>query len=222
LLLQKMGIPGERVSIIANPLPPRSARRPDHAGVRRQLGLPADAIVLLGVGRLAPEKNFRVLIDAVRILCDRGTNVAGVIVGAGPQLAALHRYCQSLGIGPHVKFAGFHADVEPFYEAADYFLQPSLMELQSLAMLESMRAGLPVLVAEHTGCNDDFIVNGENGFLLDPTRAADWADCVQALLPHADRRRLLGERAAATVASRCEPRGVAARFESLYADLAER
>ncbi len=218
-LVNEIGIAPERVSVILNPLGPRNAVAESRAEIRRRLGLPEQAVVLLCVGRLAAIKNFHVVLDIVRILRSDVPQVLAVFVGEGPERDELQRRCAMEGLATHVRLAGYHSDVEPFYKCADLFLQPSFCELQSLAMLEAMRAHLPVIVSEHTGINDEFIRHGDNGFLLDPTRPALWAQCIRALLADPTKRIATGAKAAATVEARCDPRSIALQFEVLYSEL---
>jgi glycosyltransferase involved in cell wall biosynthesis len=215
-----MGIPRERVVMIANPLPATATAAVNRSALRRQLGIADAAVLLLGVGRLSAEKNFRMIIDMVRILSARVGEVLAVIVGEGPMRDELQWYADAQGVGSQVRLVGYRTDVEAFYGCADFFVQPSLAELQSLAMLEAMRHRLPVLVTERTGCNDELIVHGQNGFLLDPTRPETWAHSIERLLPDPRLCRLLGANAAKTVAEVCDARVVSRVLEALYVELA--
>src|SRR4030095_10426097 len=142
------------------------------------LNIPHDGIVLLGVGRLADEKNFAVFISAMELLHREVPGLRALILGEGPARASLQRQIDHSGLTGTCQLVGYRTDVQPYYDSADIFVQPSICELQSLAMLEAMQAGLPVVVSQGVGCNDELLMHADSGFLLHPNRPALWADCI--------------------------------------------
>ncbi|WP_372344223.1 glycosyltransferase [Streptomyces sp. KL116D] len=127
------------------------------AAVRRELGLPPDAFVVGGVGRLVPGKRFDVLIDALRDLPD---DVRLLLVGTGPQEAALRAAAARAGVSGRVVFAGERphtaadpsdgvVDLPALMSAMDVLGSPSVDEAFGLAVVEAQAGGLPVL---HVSC----------------------------------------------------------------------
>ena len=114
--------------------------------LRSRLGLPpkeANKTVLLSLGRLAKEKNTTELVDSMQNL----PNAVLLIVGDGPECAALEQQAQSLGVADRVIFVGAvpPAEVPRYYALGDVFVSASTSEAQGLTYIEAMAAGLPLL-----------------------------------------------------------------------------
>lgn len=131
-------------------------------GLRRALGLPENAPVLLFLGRLAREKNVAELLDAL-------PGVPGavlLVVGDGPERPALEARAEALGVGDRVVFAGMvpPAQVPRYYALADAFVSASTSEAQGLTYLEALAAGLPLLCRADP-CVEALIRPGESGWV---------------------------------------------------------
>lgn len=113
--------------------------------VRARLRLPPDATVVGGVGRLVPGKRFDVLLDAVAAIPAAHL----LLLGAGPERAALAARAAELGIADRTHFAGEVPHVAPSLAAMDVFASPSPEETFGLAVVEALAAGLP---AVHVRC----------------------------------------------------------------------
>lgn len=141
---------------------------------RARLGFaPADRVVAY-VGRLDVEKRVEVLVRAVALV--RRPDVRLLLVGRGQRERALRRLAGALGVAERVVFAGFQppARVAELLACADCFAMPGDVELQSIATLEAMAAGLPVLAAD-AGALPELVADGVNGARFaanDPAAAA--------------------------------------------------
>jgi glycosyltransferase involved in cell wall biosynthesis len=220
-LVKRIGRPPSRVSIIPNGL---AARGPlpapeERARLRESLGIPPDAFVTIALGRLVPQKNFPLLIAAGAQLAPRIPNLLMVILGDGPDRPALQMRIDAARLGNHIRLAGHHTDVQSWYDAADVFLQCSLFELQSLALMEAMQAGLPPIVALGLGFSDDAIAHGETGLLLPPNDPERWAESIYDLFAEPALRVEMGLRGKAYIEQHCEIRSVTRRFETLYEEI---
>lgn len=158
------------------------------AVLRASLGIPADRMVLLFVGRLAAEKNVEELLALRKALGERPVTL--LLVGDGPHRQALEARAAELELtAPDVIFAGQVApdEVADWYRLGTVFVSASTSETQGLTYAEALAAGLPVLCRADP-CLDDVIRQGENGWqyqtaetfishveelLRDPTLAAD-------------------------------------------------
>jgi glycosyltransferase involved in cell wall biosynthesis len=119
-----------------------------------------DDILLIYVGRLAPEKQ----IEQVRSVLERIPNMRLVMVGGGPNQESLKKHFEGLP----VKFAGYLTG-EPLAKAfasADIFVFPSAFESFGLVILEAMASGLPV-VSARVGGAQDMITEGVSGYTFD-------------------------------------------------------
>lgn len=153
----------------------------DGARIRREKGW-GDDKVLISVGRLAEEKNWKTLIDAVRPIVQERDDVRLIILGSGEQHEELKKYIAELGVGDQVQLPGrvpFN-EIPDYLAAADLFCFASLTETQGLVTLEALAAGLPVVAFRATG-TADVVEDGVQGLLTDPNTAALTAGIRQAL-----------------------------------------
>ena len=133
---------------------------------------------LLCVARLIERKGQHHLIAAVKRLAEAGIDVRLDLVGTGDAEASNVALARELGIAHLVRFVGYVAreQIAAHYAAANVFVLPSYNEGMSVATLEAMAAGLPVVVTR-TGGTAELVVEGVNGLTF------DWAD-VDALTAH--------------------------------------
>jgi predicted dehydrogenase/glycosyltransferase involved in cell wall biosynthesis len=130
--------PGARLAAIRNGVEPPPARR-SRGETRAVLGVPADAPVILCVGRFTPQKDQRTLIRAVRALAPAPLLL---LAGDGPERAA----CEAEAEGcDRIRFLGHRRDVGDLIRAADLLALPSRFEGLPLVVLEAMALGLPVV-----------------------------------------------------------------------------
>jgi glycosyltransferase involved in cell wall biosynthesis len=137
---------------------------------------------ILFVGRVTGEKQIDVLLHAVAQL-DPALKAQVDIVGGGDQKRNLEHLADTLGIRGHVTFTGYVTDEElrAAYSRATVFAMPSIAELQSIATMEAMASGLPV-VAANAMALPHLVHDGANGYLFEPGNAADLADKLTRVL----------------------------------------
>ena len=185
----------ERVLTIHNGIDPECFQRfHTPAEARGQLGLPADALVIGGVGRLEPAKGFTYLLDALSALKADYPRVVVALAGAGQLEPVLLRRAQELGLQERLFLLGFQPDVNPVLDACDVFALPSLCEALPFALLEAMAHELPV-VGTTVGGVPEVIVAGETGFLAPPRDGAALAQRLRPLLDSSPLRQRLGHAA---------------------------
>jgi D-inositol-3-phosphate glycosyltransferase len=177
--------------------------RPGAAGAaRNRLGIAADALVLLFVGRLQPLKAPDVLLRAAAQLVAADPEFARrlqvVIVGAPSGSGvddplALPRLAAESGISARVRFEppASRSLLADFYTAADLTVVPSHNESFGLVALESQACGVPVVAAAVGGLRTA-VLDGRTGTLVDSHRTEDWAGALGALLREPQRRAQLG------------------------------
>nr|WP_084361245.1 glycosyltransferase [Herbiconiux solani] len=137
---------------------------------------------VLFVGRVAGEKHIDVLLKAIALLpADLDTKVE--IVGGGDQLKNLQAMAQQLGLGDRATFTGYVTEEElrKAYTRSTVFAMPSIAELQSIATMEAMASGLPVVAADAMAL-PHLVHDGENGFLFRPGEERDLADKLERVL----------------------------------------
>jgi glycosyltransferase involved in cell wall biosynthesis len=121
---------------------------------------------IIAVGRLAPSKSFDTLIRSIPIVIEKGLkNLLVLIVGRGEERQNLEQLIEDLGIGNSVHLLGLRHDVIDLLTASDLFVMPSRYEGLSMAMIEAMACGLPIIASDIRGLKD-YITDGENGLLF--------------------------------------------------------
>ncbi len=185
--------------------------------LRRRLRLPADRPLILYIGRLSEEKRVHVLLDAMAQLQHPAHLVVG---GNGPAANDLEQRARALSIAHRTTLLGRVSDEDliPLYRLADVFVMPSVAELQSVATLEALAVGLPV-VAANTGALPELVFDGENGFRFTPDDSAALRDCLAQLVTNAALRREMSESAIITAAAH-DRRRVLDEWQQVYTGLA--
>lgn len=142
------------------------------AWVRVAFGVPRDRPLVVTVSRLGKEKNVGMVLEAFALV-RRHSPAHLLVVGGGPEAAALREHASRLGIAEVVHFAGLltHQKALECMAAADLFLFASQTETQGLVITEAMAAGVPV-VAVAAGGVADTIRSGETGVLVPPSADA--------------------------------------------------
>jgi len=134
------------------------------------------------VGRLAPSKGQKVLIEAFARLLKEGLDVRLVIAGDGPLMDELVSLSESLGVSGYVEFLGFRSDIPDVLSQIDLFVHPSLIpEPLSMALIEAMAASRPV-VASGVGGFREVIVDGKTGYLVKPASVDELADAMRKIV----------------------------------------
>lgn len=143
--------------------------------IRKELGIPLNAKVVLSVGEVNKNKNHKVGIEALAKL--NYPDVYYVICGRGPLMDAHKELAKELGVGDKVVLTGYRTDVADFYKMADVFLFPSFREGLPVAVMEAMASGLPVIATKIRGSSD--LV--QQGALFDPTDADGMAKAIEEM-----------------------------------------
>ena len=169
------------------------------------------------VGRLVPAKAPDVFLRAVSLAAARVPGLRGLVVGDGPLRAELEAGARRLGLGDRVVFAGVREDVEELLPGLDALLFSSLREGLSMAMLEAMAAGVPV-VATEVGGTPELITHGESGLLVPPGDPGRLADALIGLLEDPAGADGIRQAARRRVEERFSLARMTAAHEALYAE----
>jgi len=155
--------------------------------------LPSPVPVITYLANVRPVKGHELLIPVLRSLKRNGIRFVCLLVGDLPRDGSLLELIRSAELGKEVVFAGLRRDVAEILTRSDVFIFPSLMESCPNAVLEAMRAKLPI-VASPWGDQAWLVGDGEGGFVVDPHDAGRFADRVEFLIRHPEERRRFGER----------------------------
>jgi glycosyltransferase involved in cell wall biosynthesis len=142
--------------------------------------LPPEALVLVCVGRLHPEKGHRVLLDSAGAVADRtGRPVVVVLVGDGPERERLQRASPPRG-AVDLRLVGWSLDALAWLVAAEVVVLPSLRDACPLVAVEAMATGRPI-VASSVGGLPELVIDGETGALVPSGDPAALAEAIAAI-----------------------------------------
>lgn len=217
-LVAKEHLPPRKVALIYNAVdleryfPGSPAER---AACRRALGWPEQDWVVLGVGRLMPQKNFAGFLEVAAAFSRRHPEARFAIAGDGPERARLEEQTRMLGLAGRVRFLGFVARMRDLYLAADVLLFPSLYEGTPMAVLEAMATGLPVVASRIDG-TAEVIRDGMDGLLVPAGENQAFRERLERLRQDPDLARDLAAQALKTVRQRYSAASMTRQVESLY------
>jgi 1,2-diacylglycerol 3-alpha-glucosyltransferase len=178
--------------------------------------IPKGKKIVLYVGRLDAEKHVSILIRAAQDVTAKHDDVHFVIVGKGTDMENLQNLVERLDLEDKITFTGRveDEDLPLFHRIGDVFAMPSPVELQCLAMLESMASGSPV-VAVNVGALYELCQDGRNGYLYDLDDHEQMADNLMKILGDDKLREKMGAESLA-IAKTHELSHTIAQFVTLY------
>jgi glycosyltransferase involved in cell wall biosynthesis len=220
------GVPAAKVEIVPNAVSAEFLRPlPDATTLREKLGIKPDEPVVGEVTSLVPHEGIGTLLEATAILRARGVPARALIVGDGPERAALQRQAARAGLAEAAVFTGRvpAAKVRQFHALLDVFVVPRTPDrvcqlVTPLKPVEAMASGLCVVTSEVKALTE--IVKHEvTGMQTVPQDPVSLADCLEHLLYSPDIRRKLGDNAREWAARDRTWAHNAARYRDAYARL---
>ncbi len=213
------GLRPARSAVVLNGVDVATFSPPDEAArerARRDLGISLGDVVIGSCAMLRGEKNHRQLIDAIAVLRGRDVPACAVLVGDGVMRGELAALAAERGIAPHVRFAGVQADVRPFVAAFDVgVLCSTAVETLSLAALENMAMGVPMVMSDIGGASE--IIDGANGRLFAAGDTDGLVAALHDLLPREMRARASAE-ARRTIVDKFSIERMNAQYRELLVD----
>ena len=217
--MRRTGIAAKRVVTIHNGIDPDDFRRRQPIeSARGQLGLPRDAVVLGGLGRLDPAKGFGDLVEALALLHTEFPQLYVAIAGAGPLRESLAALAAARSVASRFILLGFQPDVNLVLDACDVFVLPSLCEALPFALLEAMAHELPA-VGTGVGGVPEVIVPGETGFVTPPRDPQALAAALRPLVASAQLRERLGRAGRERVQRHFHERDMIRKTVDVYREL---
>lgn len=191
--METLGVPAARIVEIPNGVESARYERPSPFDLRRALGIPRGARVVLSVAREHPTKNHDVTLAAHARVARARRDVWQVFIGRGTE--ALRERARALGVGDRVAtHPGLDGDdLVGAYQQADLFVLASRFEVFSLVLLEAMAAGRAVVTSRVSGCVD-IVRDGVHGATTPVGDVGALADAIEHLLADDGLRAAMGER----------------------------
>jgi glycosyltransferase involved in cell wall biosynthesis len=188
------------------------------ADLRREMGAGHGDLVILSMARLAADKGLNYLIEAAAILPQTARRVQIVIAGEGPERDRLEQLASHLGVTGRVRFLGFRKDVGDLLAACDLVVLPSLREGLSIALLEAMAAGKPI-IASSIGSQREVASHAELARLVQPADARALSEAIVAVAEDEALMARLGKNARTVYESRYTEDRMLQGYRQLYFDL---
>jgi glycosyltransferase involved in cell wall biosynthesis len=215
-LTRIFGLKPEKVRVVLNRIEVSAFERTEPAmGLQEDLGIDRTDRVLTNVGRLRTQKGQTFLLDAMASLVSAFDGIKLLILGEGDLLPMLKRKLEELGLSDRVKFLGNRSDVPDILALTELFVFPSLWEGTSLALLEAMAAGKPIVATDIPG-NRTVLQHMKTAFLVPPGDSAALAEGIAFLLTNPAKAKELGHNARLLVQEQFDIRQTIAELEAIW------
>ncbi|RYG69444.1 glycosyltransferase family 1 protein, partial [bacterium] len=221
--LVEQGVPSEKIERLYCGLDLRdvvAVAQVTTAEAKKRLGLPEDALTVGIAASLISRKGHRFLLEALKIMEGRGVKAHAIFAGEGDQEPALRAQVQALKLEDRVHFLGFRRDVHQVIAAMDVFTLPSEKEGLSIAVMEAMAIGKPVVATRISGM-DEVVKDGENGLLVPPCNPPALAAALEALLTNPEKRIQFAKCGKSYVENNFEQSECVGRVEEFFTKIAE-
>ncbi len=216
-LMHREDVPAEKITVVHPGIPVFEAEKAFRSQVRKELGASEDDVVLIGVGRLQPEKNFDCLVQAIAEVKQRD-NLAVWIAGDGSQKDEIASLISALNLNSTIRMLGYRSDVKKLLAAADIFVLPSKAEPFGMSAVEAMMAELPVIGTHGPGLGT-IVDDSVTGLLVPPDDAAGLARAVEKLVGDSQLRAKLGQAGNARAISIFSSDNMAEKITDIYRDV---
>lgn len=154
---------------------------PSEAELKHELGFNPSDKILLNVASLKPKKNHKLLLEGFARFHKKYPEYKLAVAGEGSRRSKLEAYAKELGIGGEATFFGLRRDIEKFYKISDLFVSSSDIEGLSIAYLEALACGLP-LVSTKTAGTDELLIDGGNGFFIPESSPGAVAESLEKMV----------------------------------------
>ncbi|MCW5799582.1 MAG: glycosyltransferase family 4 protein [Nitrospira sp.] len=215
-IVEKVGVSPNRVKVLYNGVNLLPICNSVEVGeCRKELGLPPSHRIVGVVGNLYPVKGHQYLIDSIPTVLSKCPDTSFVFAGRGALEAELRGQVHRLGLDARVFFLGLRQDIPRILSMIDVFVLPSLSEGLSMAILEAMIAGKPV-VATQVGGNPELVLNGETGFLTPPRDSQALAASLITLLMNKTQAQRFGEQGKRRAERQFSLQNMVCAYQALY------
>jgi glycosyltransferase involved in cell wall biosynthesis len=222
-LIAKEGFPEKQVGVIYNgiPLAPILEAPIDHEGVRREFDIPQNGKIIIQVARLDYRKDHITAVRAISELTSRLPSAYWLVVGDGPERAAIEHEIQSLGCRPNVRLTGERCDVPRLLLASNVMLLSSISEGIPLTLIEGMLAELPI-VSTSVGRVPEVVHDGQHGCLVPARKPRPMSEQLERVLTTPDLAVQLGQAARQRAIEMFDEEKMHRTYRALYEGMLER
>lgn len=217
-ILQELSISKNRIQTIHN-LVQEPIREPKLTRqIRTEFGIPKEDIVVGMVANLRPIKNPELFVEIASEICGKFDNVHFISIGEGSIMTNLRRTDIKTDLHSRIHFLGRVVPANPYYDLFDIFLLTSNSESFSMAILEAMSHGLPI-IATNVGGVPEAVLHGDNGFLCAPRDKHCLVNFLMKLVHDPELRIKMGKRSKDIVRERFDASNTIGALEEVYLNI---
>jgi len=196
--------------------------RPSNDGqrekARSELGIPADAFVIGGVGRLVSQKNFLLFLKVASNILKKYPEIRFAIAGTGPLDTILRAEAENLGVSSRILFLGHVSNRQSLYHALDILMITSDFEGTPMTLLEAMASGVPVVASAVDGISE-VCSDGVDSLLARPGDSISFEQSLSRIIRDQALRDDFASAGRRTILERYDIKGITERVERVYDDL---
>jgi len=212
------GISAHRVITLANGVDLERFEDVDGRDLITEFDFPHRWPLFAVLGRLEPVKGQGYLLECLAQCRERGVHINLLLIGDGPDRAALEQQVEDAELLDRVRFAGFRRDVPEMLASIDVLVIPSRWEGLPMALLEAMALGRPV-IAHAVGGIGDVVEPGVQGVLVPAGQSQEMASAIAMLAGDVSLRQRMGAAARQRVREHYSAEVLSAQYEALYRDV---
>jgi glycosyltransferase involved in cell wall biosynthesis len=209
-----------KVQVVYNGINTSDFQSPHSDKLRRQFGWSEDAVIVGSLGNIRTAKGYDILLQAAARLKGCSTPFRFVIAGQGKAglYDRLLKLRVELGLEDRVQFLGFNDDPAEFLANLDLFLLSSTSEGFSIATIQAMASGLPVIVTR-SGGPEEIVTHGENGWMVEAGKAEAIATALEKVAADPVLAQQLGVAGKAHALARFDIAAMLTAYEEIYSGL---
>lgn len=151
---------------------------------RAEFDIPADAFLITSVAEFTPNKNQITVLRALEQIKNR--NIYYLMCGIGEKKEELEAYVREQKLSEQVRFAGFRSDIHEILQASDCFVLSSIREGLSVALMEALTEGLPIVCTRIRG-NVDLVQHEKGGYLVEPLAVEEYCGAFEQMVQMKER-----------------------------------
>lgn len=187
----------------------------DIVDIRGELNIPKESKIILAVHRMVEKKGYETFIDMIPHIVKKYKNVTFLLVGDGPLRKKFEERVESLGVSEYVRFTGFRKDLANIVKQIDFGVYPLA---DTAAMSTVIRAG-KVLITKKNSSMDEYILDGETGYLVPEEKPEVYAKYALILLQDEEKLREMENKQKQYVISNFDGVKNMRRLEEVFIDL---
>jgi len=216
-IISRTPLRNSKTSVVYNGIDTTAFRRPASDAIRHKFGWNESDMIIGSLGNIRTAKAYDVLLRAAALLKDHIPHFHFVIAGQGKGTLYdnLLKLREKLGLNDTVHFLGFNDDPAEFLSNLDLFLLPSTSEGFSIATIQAMASGLPV-IATRSGGPEEIVTHGENGWLVEVGSPEAIAEAIKQLSTDQSLRESIAQKGQQRAIQTFDIQAMLSSYQSIY------